>query len=285
MKIGETSSEISITEFEFVRELVKRYSAISLDDSKGYLVSSRLLPVAREEGFASVSQLITHLRSRPYGAVHTRVVEAIATTETSFFRDFHPFEALREHVLPELIRQRRTTTGMVSIWCAACSSGQEPYSMAMTLREVIPDPNACTIQLLASDLSEKMLGRARSGIYQQLEVNRGLPARYLVRFFEQHGSYWHVRSNLRSMVTFFQHNLDGDWAKIPQVDILLLRNVLIYFDIETRRRILRQIRRHLKPDGFLVLGAAETTLNLDDTFKRIRFGRAVFYQRSYGGGS
>lgn len=285
MKIGGTSSEISITEFQFVRELVKRYSAISLDDSKAYLVSSRLLPVAREEGFASVSQLITHLRSRSYGAVHTRVVEAIATTETSFFRDFHPFEALRDHVLPELVRRRRATTGMLNIWCAACSSGQEPYSMAMTLREVIPDPKAWTIQLLASDLSEKMLGRARNGIYQQLEVNRGLPARCLVRFFEQNGSYWHVRSDLRNMVTFFQHNLDGDWVKIPQVDILFLRNVLIYFDIETRRRVLRKVTRHLKPDGFLVLGAAETTLNLDDSFKRVRFGRAVFYQNSVGGGS
>ena len=285
MKVGGTAAEISAAEFEFVRNLVKTHSSISLDDSKGYLVSSRLLPLAREAEFGSVSLLITHLRSRPYSALHTRAVEAIATTETSFFRDFHPFEALREQVLPELIRKRRTTTGMLSIWCAACSSGQEPYSIAMTLRETIPDLSSWTIQLLASDLSETMLKRARRGVYQQLEVNRGLPARHLVRWFEQRGASWHLRKDVRDMVAFFQHNLGGDWARIPQVDLLFLRNVLIYFDIDTRRRILHQVKRHLKPDGFLVLGAAETTLNLDDSFKRVRCGRAVLYQPNVGGGS
>jgi len=188
-------------------------------------------------------------------------------------------------VLPELIRKRRTTTNMLSIWCAACSSGQEPYSVALTLRDLLPDLGPWTIQLLASDLSEKMLDRARSGVYQQLEVNRGLPARHLVRYFTQDGARYHLRSDIRDMVTFFQHNLGGDWMKIPQVDVLFMRNVLIYFDIETRRRILRLVRRHLKPDGFLVLGAAETTLNLDDSFKRARFGRAVLYQTCPGGGS
>lgn len=285
MMVGTAASEISSLEFEYVRGLVKALSSINLDESKGYLVSSRLLPVVREEGFDSVSALISSLRSRPQSALHTRVVEAIATTETSFFRDHHPFAALRDHVLPDLIRKRRTTTHMLTIWCAACSSGQEPYSVAMTLRELLPDPRPWTIQLLASDLSETMLDRARSGTYQQLEVNRGLPARHLVRFFEQDGAQWNLRSEIRDMVTFFQHNLGDEWTRIPQVDLLLMRNVLIYFDIETRRRILHQIRRHLKPDGFLILGAAETTLNLDVSFRRVRFDRAVLYQPCSGGGS
>lgn len=284
MRTGTGVTEISTLEFEFIRGLVKARSSICLDDSKGYLVNSRLFPVARDEGFGSVSELISFLRSRPHSDLHTRVVEAIATTETSFFRDFHPFEALREHILPDLIRKRKDTTSMLSVWCAACSSGQEPYSVAMTLKDLIPDSRSWTIQLLASDLSKKMLDRARSGVYQQLEVNRGLPARHLVRFFEQKGPRWHLRDEIRSMVTFFQHNLGSEWVRIPQVDLLFLRNVLIYFDLDTRRHILRQVHRHLKPDGFLVLGAAETTLNLDDSFKRVQYGRAVLYQPGNGGG-
>ena len=218
------------------------------------------------------------MAQRPNGPLHTKVVEAIATTETSFFRDFHPFEALREHILPELMQKRRQTTRMLSIWCAACSSGQEPYSVAMTLRDVIPDIDSWVIQLMASDLSHSMVERARKGIFQQLEVNRGLPARLLVRFFEQHGAKWHIKAEIRKMVTFFHNNLNDQWTQVPQVDLLLLRNVLIYFDIDTRREILRRVRRHLKPDGYLVLGGAETTLSLDQSFKRVSFGRAAFYQ-------
>ncbi|MCD4748443.1 MAG: protein-glutamate O-methyltransferase CheR [Thermoanaerobaculales bacterium] len=272
------ASEISPSEFDFVRLMVKQRSAICLDDSKGYLVSCRLLPIARAEGFESVSKLIKGLRSRANGPLHVKVVEAIATTETSFFRDLHPFAALREHILPELIHKRRQTTRMLNIWCAACSGGQEPYSVAMTLREVVPDIDSWAIQLMASDLSYAMVEKAREGIFQQLEVNRGLPARLLVRFFEQHDAKWHIKDEIRKMVTFFQHNLTDQWTKIPQIDLFLLRNVLIYFDVDTRRSILRQVRRHLKPDGYLVLGGAETTLSLDSTFKRVSFGRAALYQ-------
>lgn len=277
--------ELAQADFEFVRTLVKQHSSISLDDTKGYLISSRLLPVARSEGFESVAKLITHLRSRPHGSVHTLVLEAVATTETSFFRDFHPYEALRDQVIPDLIRKRRKTTRMLSIWCGACSSGQEPYSVAMALRQVIPDIDAWTIQLLASDFSGAMVQRARNGVFKQLEVNRGLPAHLLVRYFDQHGASWWVKDEVKRMVTFFQQNLDREWARVPQVDLLFLRNVLIYFDVETRRRILRKVRRHLRPDGFLIMGAAETTLSLDDSFKRVQFGRAAFYQPGEGSGA
>ncbi len=276
--------ELTQADFDFVRSLVKQHSSISLDDTKGYLVSSRLLPVARSGGFESVAKLITHLRSRPHGTIHALVLEAVATTETSFFRDFHPYEILRDQVLPDLIRQRRKTTRMLNIWCGACSSGQEPYSVAMVLRQAIPDIDTWTIQLLASDFSGAMVERARKGVFKQLEVNRGLPAHLLVRYFEQHGASWWVKDEVRRMVTFFQQNLDREWTSVPQVDLLFLRNVLIYFDVETRRRILRKVRRHLRPDGFLIMGAAETTLSLDDSFKRVQFGRAAFYQPGEGSG-
>ncbi len=279
------TSELAQADFDFVRTLVKQHSSISLDDSKGYLISSRLLPVARGEGFESVAKLIAHLRSRAHTRVHTQVLEAVATTETSFFRDFHPYEILRDQVIPDLLRKRRETTRMLNIWCGACSSGQEPYSVAMVLRQVIPDIDTWTIQVLASDFSGAMIERAREGVFKQLEVNRGLPAHLLVRYFDQHGASWWIKEEVKRMVTFFQLNLDREWTCIPQVDLLFLRNVLIYFDVETRRRILRKVRRHLRPDGFLIMGGAETTLSLDDSFKRVQFGRAAFYQKGEGSGA
>lgn len=282
MRAPGEASDLSFADFDFVRTLVKQHSSISLDDSKGYLVSSRLLPVARAQGYDSVTKLITHLRSRPHGEIHTSVLEAVATTETSFFRDFHPYEALRDQVIPDLVRKRRDTTRMLSIWSGACSSGQEPYSVAMVLRQTIPDIENWTIQLLASDFSGAMVERAREGVFKQLEVNRGLPARLLVRYFDQCGSSWWAKDEVKRMVTFFQQNLDREWTRIPQVDLLFLRNVLIYFDVETRRRILRRVRRHLRPDGYLIMGAAETTLSLDESFKRVQFGRAAFYQSGEG---
>ncbi len=276
-------SDLGAGDLDFIRSLVRRHTGIALDESKGYLVSSRLLPVARDHGFESVSHLIASLRSHSFGELHTRVLEALATTETSFFRDLHPFEALRTPVIPEFLTKREATTRMLSIWSAACSSGQEPYSIAMILDQIVPEPDRWAIQLLASDFSSSMIERSQAGVYKQLEVNRGLPASLLVRYFEQEGMNWRIKEKIRRKVTFFKHNLNDEWSRIPQLDMVFLRNVLIYFDLETRRRILEKVRRHLRPDGFLVLGAAETTLNLDDRFRRVQFGRAAFYQPIEGG--
>lgn len=276
--------EVAWVDFEFVRGLVKKHAAISLDDSKRYLVAARLLPLARQHGIPSVDRLVARLRATPFGDLHLRAVEAIATTETSFFRDLHPFNALRERVLPELIRQREGSRTLV-IWSAACSSGQEAYSVAMLIREHFPRLLDWNLQILASDLSPTMIDRGREGVYQQHEVNRGLPARMLVRYFTQDGGAWRVRPELQSMVRFFTQNVARDWSMVPHVDLLLLRNVLIYFDVEDRRSILGRVRRHLRRDGYLLLGSAETTLNLDDRFSRTRIDRAVFYQPVDGGGS
>jgi chemotaxis protein methyltransferase CheR len=278
---GGPGLEVLWADFEYVRGLVKRQTAISLDDSKRYLVAARLLPVARQEGLESVGSLVARLRSSIDGPLHTRTVEAIATTETSFFRDHHPFEALRAHVLPDLL-QRRAASRSLTIWCAACSSGQEPYSLAMLIRESFPQLIGWNVQILASDLSATMVDRATRGEYQQHEVNRGLPAHMLVRYFSQDGGRWRLAPEVRSMVRFFQHNLSRDWTPVPVVDLVLMRNVLIYFEISDRRRVLASIRRHLRPDGYLLLGSAETTLNLDDSYRREPFGRAVFYRPAGG---
>jgi chemotaxis protein methyltransferase CheR len=269
-------------DFDYVRALVRRESAIVLDDSKAYLVASRLMPVARQGGFATVAALISHLQSSPQDTLHTEVVEAIATTETSFFRDHYPFAALRDEILPELIARRGSSTRTLSIWSAACSSGQEPHSVAMIIRDRFPSLATWNLQLLASDLSSSMVARAREGIYNQLEVNRGLPAPYLVRFFDQKEDRWHLRPEIRNMFRFFQMNIARQWASTSPVDVLLLRNVLIYFDVAERQAVLSKVRRVLRPDGYLVLGSAETTLNLDDLFTRVRIGNAVFYQLAKG---
>jgi chemotaxis protein methyltransferase CheR len=270
--------QLAALDFEYVQNLVREHTGIALDNSKIYLVNARLLPVAREAGIDSVSALIKHLRTRAFGDLHLRSVEAIVTTETSFFRDYFPFEALQQEVIPKLISSRRTGLRTLTIWSAGCSSGQEPYSLAMMLSESFPQLAGWTVRLLASDVSQSILERARAARYSQVEINRGLPASMLVKYFNQQAGSWVLRDDIRSMVTFFQHNLLRDDPTLPQVDILLLRNVLIYFDVATKRQILDRIRRHLRSGGLLMLGTAETTLNLDERFERLRIGRAVFYR-------
>lgn len=276
---------ITQTDFDYVRNLVLRESSIVLDESKTYLVISRLAPLAREHGFESFGRLIAHLRETAEGELHILAVEAIATTETSFFRDLHPFVELRDTILPEIIRARRETSRSLSIWSAACSSGQEPHSIAMILRDRFAEIDGWNLQLLASDISRRMIDRAQNGIYSQIEVNRGLPAPYLVKFFSQEEDRWHLHRDVLRMFRFFRQNLAEEWPMLPPVDILLMRNVLIYFDVDTRREVLGRVRRLLRPGGYLLLGSAETTLNLDDLFVREQYGRAVFYRVVNGNGS
>jgi len=269
---------ISAVDFEYVRTLVSDATAIALDDSKVYLVNARLLPIARNAGFESVVGLIRHLRSSTFGDLHSSAVEAIVTTETSFFRDFFPFEALRQEIIPEIMNNKRGGSRSLNIWSAGCSSGQEPYSIAMLLREAFPELVTWSTRLLASDVSKGMLERSKTGTYSQTEVNRGLPAPMMVKYFRQQGATWQISEQIRNMVSFFHHNLAYDHASLPPLDILAMRNVLIYFDVDTKRMVLDRIRRHLRPGGFLMLGTAETTLNLDERFERVRIGRAVFYR-------
>ncbi len=264
-------------DFDFIRKTLLEHTAIVLEADKRYLVESRLNPLVRRLNLNSIGELVGQLRS-PFGnGLLKQVVEAMVTTETFFFRDHNPFEALRKAVIPELIR-RRGPEQRLNIWCAASSTGQEPYSLAMLLKEHFPELARWRVSLRASDISQENLVRARAGKYNQIEVNRGLPATLLLKYFVQHGAEWQLDASVRGMVDFQEINLARPWPALPPLDLVLLRNVMIYFDVDTKKKILGALARLLRPDGYLLLGGAETTFNLDDSWKRVELLRSGFYQ-------
>lgn len=264
-------------DFEFVCKFIRDRSAIVLEKGKEYLVEGRLLPIARQMKLGSVGELIGQLRSTPPNGLHNQVIEAMVTTETTFFRDVHPFESLRTIVIPKFI-QTRQDTKRLDIWCAASSTGQEPYSIAMLIREHFPQLANWEVTILATDLSSDVLNRARAGRYNQIEANRGLPAALLIKYFRQDGTKWELSESIRNMVKFREMNLAKPWPFIPRMDLVFLRNVMIYFDVETKKSILNQVKQVLRPDGYLLLGGAETTLNIDDSFRRAEAIKGGFYQ-------
>jgi chemotaxis protein methyltransferase CheR len=268
---------ITTAEFDYVRDLVRARSAIVLEPGKEYLVESRLAPLARAEGFDTIARLVDELRRPGATRLTTQVVEAMTTNETSFFRDLHPFEALRQHVMPELMK-RRSAERTLQIWSAACSSGQEAYSIIITMLEHFPELKGWNVRILGTDLSTEILDRAKEGRFAQIEANRGLPSKLLVKYFEHHGTGWQVKPELRRMVEWKTMNLVEPWAGLPRMDIVFLRNVLIYFDVPTKRAVLERMRGVLRPDGYLFLGAAETTMNIHDRYERIPFERAACYR-------
>ena len=261
----------------YIRDLVLTRSAIVLEPEKDYLIQARLEPVAKESGYTSIDELAQYLRKTPSGPLHEKVVEAMTTNETSFFRDVHPFEALKETVLPEIL-ERRAATKSLSIWCGAASSGQEPYTLAMVLREHFPQLTSWNLKFLATDISTQMLDKCREGKYSQLEVNRGLPAHLLIKYFDKKGMSWRVKDDLINIFEFKQLNLAATWPLLPKMDLVFLRNVLIYFDVQMKKDILKKIREVLQPDGYLFLGGAETTLNLDDNFQRVPLNGTSCYR-------
>jgi chemotaxis protein methyltransferase CheR len=264
-------------DFNYVRQLVRERAAIVLDEGKHYLVDNRLSLLARREGLSSAKEVIERLRAAPAGPLQRKVIEAMTTTETLFFRDGKPYEALRKTILPELQRLRAAERKL-QIWSCACSSGQEPYSVGMLLREHFPVLASWQLRLVATDLSTEMLARSRAGRYSQLEVDRGLPDAYLGKYFDKIGHDWQISDELRTMIEFRQLNLAGPWLHMPPVDLILLRNVLIYFELETKRQILAKVRRALRPGGFLMLGTAETTVNLDEGFELMRSDGTSYYR-------
>jgi chemotaxis protein methyltransferase CheR len=264
-------------DFDAIRRLLRERSAIVLEAGKEYLVETRLAPLLRELNLNSIGELIDQLRSQPGNGLCRQVVEAMVTTESSFFRDHHPFEALHKVVVPDLINRRRDERRL-HIWCAASSTGQEPYSVALLIREHFPELVTWKVSLMASDISQQVLGRAREGRYHQIEVNRGLPATLLVKYFEQHGTDWQLKPAIRATVDFQEINLAQAWPALPRMDLVLIRNVMIYFDVEMKKTILGKLARLLRPDGYLLLGGAETTLNLDASYQRVEPLKAGFYQ-------
>jgi chemotaxis protein methyltransferase CheR len=268
---------VTRADFDYLSKLVREQSAIVLEPGKEYLVESRLIPLARKEGFDSLGSLVASLRASKFNGIHRKVVEAMTTNETTFFRDLQPFEVLKQIVLPALI-EKRSAERRLNIWSAASSSGQEPYSLAMLLREHFPALASWDIGILATDISREMLDRTREGRYNQLEVNRGLPAPLLIKYFQKQGLEWQISEELRRMIEVRELNLAAEWGRIPPIDIVLMRNVLIYFDTEMKKVILRKLRQVLSPGGYLFLGAAETTMNINDSFTRIPFEKTFYYQ-------
>ena len=264
-------------EFQFFATLLEKHAGIALEAGKEYLVEARLTAVARETGFASVSALLQNLRQTPMGRAHWQAIEALTTHETSFFRDEHPFNALRETIIPELIAHRASTRTL-NIWCAAASTGQEPYSLAILLHNHFPQLLDWNVSLLATDISETALARAAGGRFNATEMGRGLPPLLRQRYFIPDGDGLRVRDDIRRMVTFRPLNLVGPWPGIPEMDLVLLRNVLIYFNIETKRDVLRKIQRHLAPHGCLILGAAESTLHIADSYEVMHVQRTACYR-------
>jgi chemotaxis protein methyltransferase CheR len=273
-----TDTTLSAESFAFVAQLLRDQCGLVLEPGKEYLVQSRLAPLAQKHQAASINLLIDRLRAGGVNGLVAEVVEAMVTTETSFFRDLHPFESLKKSVLPELIL-RRAAARQLNVWCAASSSGQEPYSLAILLREYFPELATWRINFLATDVSHDMLARSQAGRYSQLEVNRGLPTPLLLKWFRQEAGHWRIDERLRTTVTFSHLNLIRPWPPMPPWDLVLLRNVMIYFDSDVKRVILDRMARALARDGYLLLGGAETTLHLNDSFTRREALKAGFYQR------
>ena len=262
---------------QYLRDLVRRRSAIVVEADKNYLVESRLSPIVRELKLAGIDELLVQVKKNEHSALCRKVIEAMTTNETSFFRDIHPWETLKNTILPELIKTRQTSRRL-RIWCAAASTGQEPYTIAMVIREHFPELASWDVQILGTDLNATVLDRARAGVYKQLEVNRGLPAAMLIKYFERSGTEWTVKPDLKRMMAFQELNLLERWSLFSMNDVVFMRNVLIYFDTTVKRDILGRVRDKLAPDGFLVLGGAETTINLDEQYAPLRAGSTVVYQ-------
>lgn len=276
--LGESQAipaQISAENYAFLQRYIYQESGIVLDAGKNYLIESRLLPIVKQENLHTLNDLCNLLRATTPLSLKSRVVESMTTNETLFFRDMAVFDALQKEILPQLIESRRATKRL-HIWSAAASSGQEAYSIAMLLREFPLD--GWKIQILGTDLNQQILDRAAAGRYLQIEVNRGLPAKYLIKHFTRVGLDWQINDYLRSMVTFQRFDLRASMSALGPFDLVFCRNVLIYFDVATKRQILTSIRGTLSPGCLLALGAAETTINLDVGFNRVNYGSAAFYQ-------
>ena len=251
-------------DYEFLRKLLKERSGLDLSSDKQYLVESRLSPLARRVGLSSIAELVAKIKSGTE-ALTSEVVEAMTTNETFFFRDRIPFDHLRQTVLPGLV-QARANRRALRIWCAASSTGQEPYSIAMCIKEFAPLAR-WRVEIVATDLSHGVLEKSKAGIFSQFEVQRGLPIQMLVKYFTQSGDLWQINADIRAMVQHRQLNLLQDFSHLGSFDVIFCRNVLIYFDQETKTAIFDRLARVLEPDGVLALGAAESVVGISDAFK------------------
>ena len=270
-------------DFDFVAKLLKERSGLVLSKDKAYLLESRLMPVARRRNLKGLDDLVVALR-RMDSVLVKDVTEAMTTNESFFFRDTKPFDQFRDRVMPSLLSARKDRR-LIRIWCAACSSGQEPYSLAIILKEMDARLAGWRIDIVATDLSTEILEKAKAGLYSQFEVQRGMPIQYLVKYFQKKDEMWQVDSRLRAMVQYRPLNLLTDVrAGLGTFDVVFCRNVLIYFDQETKGRVLGDISTLMAPDAFLYLGGAETVLGISDKFRPI-MGQRGMYELTSGPGA
>jgi chemotaxis protein methyltransferase CheR len=269
-------------DYEYLRKILKERSGLDLSADKQYLVESRLVPLARKAGLPGIPELVAKMKS---GAeqLTSDVVEAMTTNETFFFRDKIPFDHLRDTILPALM-QTRASRKLVRIWSAASSTGQEPYSIAMCLKEKAAQFAGWRFEIVATDLSQEVLEKSKAGIYSQFEVQRGLPIQLLVKYFAQIGELWQINAEIRGMVQHRTLNLLQDFSHLGKFDVIFCRNVLIYFDQETKISIFERMSKVIEPDGMLMLGAAESVVGITDAFRPYPDKRGLYQPNPVRGG-
>jgi chemotaxis protein methyltransferase CheR len=274
---------VTPSDFEYLRKMLKDRSGLVLSADKQYLVESRLLPIARRTGASGLSELVQKLKAAGAESLTVAVVEAMTTNESFFFRDKIPFDHFRDTMLPALI-SARAAQRRIRIWCAAAATGQEPYSLAMMIKDMAAKLVGWRVEILATDLASEVLEKAKAGTYTQFEVQRGLPIQLLLKYFTQSGDMWQIAPDIRAMVQYRTLNLLQDFSQLGTFDVVFCRNVLIYFDQERKIDILGRLARVMEPDGYLVLGAAETVVGLTDTFKPVPDRRALYAPNADGKG-
>ena len=266
---------MNVGDFELITRLLKERSGLVLNEDKAYLLETRLQPVMRQHDVADLDELVLKVKSNPKDPLVDDIVDAMTTNETFFFRDQNPFDQFRDHVLPHLIEARQKTKS-IRIWCAACSTGQEPYSLAMLLKEADAALSGWRTEIVATDLSAEAMSKAKVGLYSQFEVQRGLPVQFLVKYFKQVNETWQIDSAIRAMVSFRPINLLKNFSLLGTFDVIFCRNVLIYFDRETKGDVLDRMRRITADDGFLCLGGSETVLGVTEKFQNIKGLRGLY---------
>ncbi len=264
---------------KYLFSLLHKESGLALDDSKTYLIETRLDPIARKEGFSSINDLGLHIKQNPSLPLRQKIVEAMMTNETSFFRDVKPFELLKDVVIPDLLKANEKGR-RIRIWAAGCSTGQEPYTIAMLLCEMAPALHQWDIRIIATDIAEGALERARVGIYSQYEVQRGLPVTYLTRFFSQNNTEWAIKPEVKRLVEFQQLNLLSGFSHLGMFDVIFCRNVLIYFDADAKARIMEKFADILSSGGVFFLGGAETPFGITSKFTRVETEKGVCYRKN-----
>jgi len=267
-------------DFQFLAKLVKDRSGLVLTQDKAYLLESRLMPVARKRGMKGLEDLVSSLKTRMDNALADEITEAMTTNESFFFRDIKPFDIFRDTILPNLLKTRASKKSF-RIWCAAASSGQEPYSIAMVLKEAAAQLAGWRYEIIGTDISREMLEKAKAGLYSQFEVQRGLPVQHLVKYFKKRDDLWQIDSSLRGVVQYKEFNLLDDMSSLGTFDVVFCRNVLIYFDQQTKGVVLEKIAKQMSNDGVLYLGGAETVLGISEAFKPVPGLRGI-YSRTTG---